>query len=57
MAPSDGPKIDESDVFALVATSMWKVQLAPGVFERINNVVRASLDEMNMSKLMWTGRV
>ena len=57
MAPSDGPKIDEPDVFALFATSMWKVQLAPDVSERINNVVRASLDEMNMSKPMWTGRL
>ncbi len=56
MAPSDGPKIDEPDVFALFATSVWKVQLAPDVLEPTNHAVRASLDEMNMSKPMWTGR-
>ena len=44
MAPS---KIDESDVFALFATSVWKVQLAPVVSESINCAVRASLEEMN----------
>ena len=47
MASSNEPKIDESNLFALFATSVWKVQLAPAVFERINRAVRISLDQMN----------
>jgi uncharacterized protein (TIGR02466 family) len=47
MASSSDPKIDESDVFDLFATSVWKVQFAPDVFESINRAVRASLNEMN----------
>ncbi len=47
MTPNNDPKIDESDVFALFATSIWKVQLAADVFARINRSVRASLEEMN----------
>ena len=44
MAPSN---VEESDVFALFATSIWKVQLVPEVFERINRAVRAFLAQMN----------
>ncbi len=42
MTPNNDPKIDESDVFALFATSIWKVQLAADVLARINRSVRAS---------------
>lgn len=47
MAPSNDPKIDESNVFSLFPTLVWKVELPSDVFERINRAVRASLDEMN----------
>lgn len=39
--------VEESDVFALFATSVWKVRLAPEVFEGTNRAVRASLAQMN----------
>ena len=47
MATSNDPKIAESDVFSLFPTSVWKVQLAPDVFGRINRTVHESLHEMN----------
>ena len=47
MTPSNGRKIDESTIFSLFPTSVWKVQLAPDVFEKINRAVRESLNTMN----------
>ena len=47
MATSNAPETDESDVFSLFATSVWKVQLAPDTAARINCAVTASLHELN----------
>jgi uncharacterized protein (TIGR02466 family) len=47
MATSNASETDESDVFSLFATSVWKVQLAPDTVEAISRAVRASLHELN----------
>ena len=47
MATSNLPETDESDVFSLFPTSVWKVQLAPRFATGINRTVRDSLHEMN----------
>ncbi len=47
MATSTQPETDESDVFSLFPTSVWKVQLAPKLAAGINRTVRDSLHEMN----------
>ena len=47
MTKSNDPKTDESDVFSLFPTSVWKIQLAPDRVERINRALRESLHEMN----------
>jgi len=47
MATGNHPETDESDVFSLFPTSVWKVQLAPKFAAGINRTVRDSLQEMN----------
>ncbi len=47
MATSTHPETDESDVFSLFPTSVWKVQLAPKFVAGINRTVRETLQEMN----------
>jgi uncharacterized protein (TIGR02466 family) len=47
MATGNHPETDESDVFSLFPTSVWKVQLAPKFATGINRTVRDSLREMN----------
>ena len=47
MATSNHPETDESDVFSLFPTSVWKVQLAPKFAAPINRTVRDSLHEIN----------
>jgi uncharacterized protein (TIGR02466 family) len=47
MAPSNDLNIDESDVYSLFPTSVWKVQVASDVCNRLNSAVRASLEVLN----------
>ena len=47
MATSTLPETDESDVFSLFPTSVWKVQLAPKFVAGISRTARDSLHEMN----------
>ncbi len=47
VTPGNDLKTDESDVFSLFPTSVWKVQLTTDVYERINGAVQEILVEMN----------
>ena len=47
MATSTHPETDESDVFSLFPTSVWKVQLAPKFVAGINRTVLDPFHEMN----------
>ncbi len=47
MANNTDSKTFESDVFSLFPTSVWKIQLAPDIVDRIGRTVRNSIHEMN----------